>query len=99
MASFNLSTFREPYRAEKRDAMNQVGALCAQAVLEMSRRHDLRCDEVAWVLLSLNTVVLRNRGGANLIAANLEAVAQKMHEYAQLLRKREAMPTDNILPV
>jgi len=95
---FDLKGFSQPARPDKIRAVNELGTQTAHAVLEMSRRMDLRSDEVAWALLGAVGIILRNRGGPNRLSRNLRTFAGKLHEYATMLDRRDAQPTDEILP-
>lgn len=92
--TFNLA---RPVRIEKLGAVNRLQKQTSLAVLEMSSRLDLTPEEIAWVLIGAVAMVLRNRAGPASMPNNLRSVAGKLHQYAEMLDKKDAKPTDNIL--
>lgn len=92
--TFNLA---RPVRVEKLRAVNQLQEQTARAVLEMSSRIDLSPEEIAWVMIGAVAMVLRNRAGPKSLSKNLRSVAGKLHQYAEMLDKKDAKPTDDIL--
>lgn len=95
---FDIGNFRQALRAEKAAAVNELGKQSAMAILEMSRRMDLRPDETAYALIGAVCIVVRNRGGVKLLPKNLRSIAGKLYDYANMLERKDARPTDEILP-
>lgn len=92
-------SLRTGVRAEKLPVVNEIQKHFAIEILERCSRPgvDLTPEEIAWVLIGVVSICVKNRGGNAVMAGNLRNIANKFNGYADLLDAKQATPTDDIL--